>query len=113
MGYEHCLGRGKQGVMKQSKVLILSVVYFLVIVTYTLVKAMKNSIFLSVVGKEYVPIAKISAMLVLIPAVLFYAFLVDNVRRYQLLMIYSTFFGISLLISALFSRPSGNWYCQY
>lgn len=91
---------GEAGRYEAIKVLILSIVYFLVIVTYTMVKAMKNSIFLGVVGKEYVPIAKIAAMLVLIPAVLFYAFLVDNVRRYQLLMIYSTFFGIMLLLCA-------------
>lgn len=91
---------GEAGRYEAIKVLILSIIYFLVIVTYTLVKAMKNSIFLGVVGKEYVPIAKITAMVVLIPAVLFYSYLVDNVRRYQLLMIYSAFFGFALLVSA-------------
>ncbi|MGE0010518.1 MAG: NTP/NDP exchange transporter [Candidatus Babeliales bacterium] len=93
---------GEAGRYEAIKVLILSVVYFLVIVTYTLVRNMKNSIFIGVVGKEYIPIAKIAAIFILVPALLFYAYLVDNVRRYQLLMIYSAFFGLALLLSAFY-----------
>lgn len=99
---------GEAGRYEAIKVLILSVVYFLVIVTYTLVRNMKNSIFIGVVGKEYVPIAKIAAIFILIPALFFYAFLVDNVRRYQLLMIYSAFFGTMLLVSAYFIGDPAN-----
>lgn len=101
-GLRALFNSGEAGRYEAIKVFILSVVYFLVIVTYTLVRNMKNSIFLGVVGKEYVPIAKISAIFILVPALLFYAYLVDNVRRYQLLMIYSAFFGISLLLSAYY-----------
>jgi len=41
-------------------------------------------------------------MFILLPAILFYAKLVDSIRRYQLLCLYSTFFGILGLVFTFF-----------
>lgn len=79
---------------ERLKLLLLTAAFFLVIGAYTLVKELKDSIFVSVVGKEYVPWARIAVMFILIPAILFYSFLVDKMRRYQLLCFYSVLYGI-------------------
>ena len=92
---------------ERLKFFFLSVTFFFVIGGYTIVKELKDSIFASIIGKEYIPLAKILAMFVLVPAIFVYALLVDKVRRYQLLMIYSALFGIvGLLFTYLLGHPT-------
>lgn len=87
---------------ERLKLIILAFSFFLIIGAYTLVRELKSSIFMSIVGKEYVPMARMIAMLMLIPATLFYSFLVDKLRRYQLLYIYSIVYGLAGLFFACF-----------
>lgn len=82
--------------------IFLSVAFFLVIGGYTVIKEIKDSVFISMVGRDWVPFAKPLAMLILIPPIMIYALLVDSLRRYQLIMVYSAIFGIGGLISAYF-----------
>lgn len=89
------------------KVLLLSIGFFCIISSYTITKDLKDTVFVSLVGKEYIPWAKISAMLVLIPAIFLYSKLVDSIRRYQLLIFYSVFFCITNLFFAL--ALGSNW----
>ena len=67
---------------ERTKIMLLSLTYLFVVAAYTMIYDLKNSIFMSIVGKEYVPWAKVASMVVLIPAVLFYSLLVDRWRRY-------------------------------
>ncbi len=85
---------------ERVKLLFLTASFFFVIGGYTVIKELKDSIFLSVVGKDYLPWAKIASMLILIPAIFFYSYLVDKLRRYQLLYFYSFLYGILCLIFA-------------
>ncbi len=85
---------------ERVKLLFLTASFFFVIGGYTVIKELKDSIFLSVVGKDYLPWAKIASMLILIPAIIFYSYLVDKIRRYQLLYFYSLLYGILCLIFA-------------
>lgn len=80
------------------KLLLLSTTFFLVIGAYTLVRELKSSIFVSICGKEHVPILRIAVLFGLIPAILFYSFLVSKLRRYQLLYVYCLFYGIAALV---------------
>ena len=80
---------------ERLKLLFLAISFFLVIGAYTLVRELKSSMFMSIVGKEYVPMARMIAMLMLIPATLFYSFLVDKLKRYQLLYFYSISYGLA------------------
>lgn len=86
---------------ERLKLLLLSVTFFFVIASYTIIKELKDSIFVAVVGKGYIPYAKFLSMLVLVPAILLYSLLVDRVRRYQLLYVYSIFYGITGLVFAI------------
>lgn len=85
---------------ERLKLLLLTISYFCIIAGYTIAKELKDSVFTTVVGKEYIPWARIIAMVALIPAILFYSFLVDKLRRYQLLCFYTIFFGVVSLVFA-------------
>lgn len=82
------------------KVFLLGLIYCLLIAGYSLTRDLKNSVFLAIVGKEFIPWARVIGLLILVPAILFYSRLVDNIRRYNLLIYYSLFFGIAGLLCA-------------
>jgi AAA family ATP:ADP antiporter len=87
---------------ERIKVALLSVCFFVVIGGYTLVKELKDSVFLNVVGLEYLPWVKLFSMIVLIPLVFFYSKLVDVLRRYHLLYFYAIVYGLGGMIFAYF-----------
>jgi AAA family ATP:ADP antiporter len=92
---------------ERLKVLLLSLTFLLVIAAYTIIYDMKSSIFMSIVGREYVPLAKMISMVALVPAILFYSLLVDKIRRYQLLYFYSITYGIiGLCCTYLIGHPT-------
>ena len=83
---------------ERKKLFYLTITFFFVIAAYTIIKELKDSIFVAIVGRGYIPTAKIASMIVLIPAILFYSFLVDKLRRYQLIYVYSILYGVLGLI---------------
>lgn len=92
---------------ERVKVILMTLSFFLIISGYSLAKELKDSIFVSVVGKEYQPWARQLSMLFLIPAILFYSKLVDSIRRYQLLYFYALVYGVGgLLFAYLLGHPT-------
>jgi len=100
-----------QGVSEESyeaakyerwKFFFLSVLFFLVIGSYTIIRDLKNSIFIGLVGKEYIPVCRLLVLFLLVPAILAYSKIVDKVRRYYLLALYSLVFAVGCLLIALF-----------
>lgn len=87
---------------ERLKVVLLTLAFLCTIGGYTIAKELKDSIFVSIVGREYVPLAKMISMFVLIPSILFYSRLVDVLRRYQLLYFYCTLYGIAGLLCVYF-----------
>lgn len=86
---------------ERLKFIILTISFAFVIGSYTIAKELKDSIFVNIVGQEYLPTAKLFVIFLLIPAALLYSRLVDVFRRYQLLAFYSLLYGIILAIFAL------------
>ncbi len=93
-------GSHKQSSSSGLKLFLLSTLYFLIIAAYSPLRDLKSSVFMAVVGKEYIPYARIAALLMFIPAILFYSKLVDRLRRYHLLMAYSLFYAIITFVFA-------------
>jgi len=92
---------------EKLKFLFLAVTFFLIIGSYTLIRDLKNSIFIGLIGKSYIPIARLIVLAILIPAILLYARFVDRAKRYYLLNFYSVFYAIICLIFAFFiGHPS-------
>lgn len=91
---------------ERLKLLFLSLSYFFIIVGYTITRDLRETIFMSTVGSEYQPIAKILSLFVLIVPLFVYAKMVDVMRRYQLLMAVSLFYGIiGLFFAYLIGLP--------
>lgn len=81
---------------------LLAIAFFLMIASYTLIRELKDSLFIAIVGdKSYIPLAKLIALFVLVPAILLYSKLVDRLQRYRLLSYYCMFYGIVGLLFAL------------
>ena len=87
-----------------KKVLLLSITFFLLIGAYTVTRELKDAVFSTIVGsdRKLYAYAKLFSMLVLVPAIFFHSRLVDLVRRYKLLYIYSLFYTIVGLIFVVF-----------
>ncbi len=83
---------------ERVKVLLLSLSFFCVIGSYTIVRTLKDSVFTSIVGKESLAFAKIWSLIILIPAILLFSKLVDVMRRAHLLTLYCLIYGIGGLI---------------
>lgn len=79
------------------KIIYLSIIYFFVNGAYTIISNIKNSIFMGLVGRDYVPEARLLVLFLLVPAILFYSKLVDKTKRYKLLAWYSIFYCIGCL----------------
>ncbi len=91
---------------ERLKLLLLSSSFFLVIVAYTVARELKNSIFISIVGREYLPAAKALSVIVLIVPILIYAKLVDKMRRNHLLSFCCSLYGGIGLIFVYFMGHS-------
>lgn len=87
---------------ERLKVLLLTVGFFFVIGAYTITKELKDSLFVSIVGTDYQPKAKMIVMFVLIPAIFFYSRLVDILRKHHLLYFYTILYTILGFIFAYF-----------
>lgn len=88
--------------LQKSKLLVGGFIFFLIISAYTIAQELKYSVFAMIVGIEYIPIAKIMTFVILLPAILLDAWLVDRFKRHQLLMAYTFFFGVCGLIFSFF-----------
>lgn len=84
------------------KVLLISLAYFFVIGANTLLKDLRDSIFMSIVGREYIWRIKPLSMIILIPAILFHSYLIDRIRRYELLSLYAFLYGTVTLLLAYY-----------
>ena len=84
------------------KICFLSLAFFCVIGAYTILKELKDILFVLFVGKAYMGEVKFISMFVLVPATMLYAKLVDSMTKFQLLCFYSGLYGVVGLIIAYF-----------
>jgi AAA family ATP:ADP antiporter len=82
---------------ERLKLLFLSILFFLIIGGYTVIRTLKDSLFTAIVGNQYMPLAKIWSIVILIPAILIFSKLVDVLRKYHLLYVYSALYGLGCL----------------
>jgi AAA family ATP:ADP antiporter len=88
---------GKFSPQETKKFGILSILFFLVIGAYWLLRTQKNAAFDALVGIQYQPRAKILSWVASLGIVLIYAKLLDILGRRNLLITLSAFFALSFL----------------
>lgn len=84
-----------------KKILWLSTSFFCVIGSYTILKEMKDSLFVTLAGVESMHLVKLTSLLALIPATLLYAKLVDSMKRSKLIWFYVKLYSVVGVIIAL------------
>jgi ATP:ADP antiporter, AAA family len=88
------------------KAIFLSVIFFIIIGAYGILRPLKVTIFLSMVGREYQPLSKILSMLLAIPFILLYSFIVDRFKKHQIIYFFSVIFSVvGILFSFLLRSP--------
>ena len=92
---------------ERLKLFFLSMIYFFIIIGYTITRDLHDAVFASIVGSEYQPLARGLALFVFIVPLFFYAKMVDVLRRYQLLAVISLFYGLTGLVFAYFLGVPG------
>lgn len=86
---------------------ILSLLFFFIIGIYWTMRPLKDGIFMSMVGVENIPLAKMVSLLVVFPLVMIYSKLIDMFPRqkmfYALSLIYG---GLALAFGFMFMSPT-------
>lgn len=67
---------------------------------YSILKPLKNPVFFSMVGGYYKPFTRYLSMLILPIAMLFYSFMVDKLRRYNVLIFFTLVYAVGNLVFA-------------
>jgi AAA family ATP:ADP antiporter len=84
------------------KIIILFICFFIVMGVHTLIKEIKDAVFLIIVGKKYIPDIKLFSWILMLPLILIYSWIATRVKRENLLVIYSLIYGIGGLFCAYF-----------
>lgn len=82
------------------KLLLLASAFFCIIGSYSILRSLKTSIFLGMVGKEYQPISRLISLVIIFPCGFMYSKLVDKLKRQQ---IFTTVIGIYAILSLVFA----------
>ncbi|MBD3272978.1 hypothetical protein GF385_01345 [Candidatus Dependentiae bacterium] len=83
-----------------KKLFLLGSTFFFIIGTYSVIRPLKTSVFLGLVGKEYQPITKLITIIILFPVLFLYSKLVDKVRRYQVVYYFLGFYLVTIIATA-------------
>jgi ATP:ADP antiporter, AAA family len=84
------------------KVFLQSLTFFFMTACLVIWRPLKMSIFSKMVGAAHVPDAKIYSLFLLIPIILLYSWLVDALRRHQLIYCFNVFHGVLGVVFYLF-----------
>jgi AAA family ATP:ADP antiporter len=86
---------------------MLAGIFAFIIGTYWLMRPLKDALFMNIVGKTYIPYAKMASVVLLIPLILLYSKLVDMVEKHKLLYILPAFYIVFFAVSAfLLAHPT-------
>ena len=89
------------------KLILLSSCFFFVIASYSIIKPLKSTVFISLVGVEHLPTTKFFTIALMVPAMYLYSSLVDRVRRYQVAYFFFSLYAVlSLVFSYLLMHPA-------
>ncbi len=89
-----------------SKIVFSAITLFCIIGSYSMLRSLKTSVFLGFVGREYEPYAKVFSILIMIPVMLFYAKILDRLKRYHTVYFFMGFYAVACLVFAYyFAHP--------
>ena len=69
---------------ERRKIILLSISLLCLVGCYTIIRELRDVLFVSMVGFHYIQYAQILSLLTLIPALFVYGYLADHVQKYRL-----------------------------
>ncbi len=81
---------------------VLACTYLFIVGTYWLMRPLKDALFMHIVGKYYLPYAKIASVFLMIPLILIYSKFVDLVQKHKLFYIIFSAYAVLFLCIAYF-----------
>lgn len=81
---------------------ILAGTLLFIVGSYWILRPIKDALFMGMVGKTYLPYAKIASTIFLIPLILLYSKLVDVFEKHKLIYIITTCYVIFFICTACF-----------
>jgi AAA family ATP:ADP antiporter len=85
-----------------KKFILFGISYFLLFCAYTTAQVIKESIFAHTVGLHYINYARLGSICILVPFILFYSYLVDRLKKINLVVTIFVAYGILQSIGSLF-----------
>ncbi len=85
-----------------GRFVLLTFTYLFIIGTYWLMRPLKDALFMRIVGRDYLPYAKIASVFIMIPLILIYSKFVDLVEKHKLFYIIFLFYAILFSCIAYF-----------
>ncbi|MFA6526926.1 MAG: Npt1/Npt2 family nucleotide transporter [Candidatus Babeliales bacterium] len=86
---------------------MLSMTFLFIIGTYWLMRPLKDALFMKIVGKLYIPQAKMLSFFCIIPLILFYSKLVDWFEKHKLFYVFCSIYAtLFLIIAVLLAHPT-------
>ena len=93
---------GFESPQERKKFSILAVLFGLTIGVYWVLRALKDGVFITMVGTNWQPTAKMIVMVAIVPLVLSYEWLVSRYSRHQMLYGISMFYAVLTAVFAYF-----------
>jgi ATP:ADP antiporter, AAA family len=91
---------------KNKQTIILFICFLLIMATFTLMKELRDFVFVLTVGKKFIPEIKNLTYMLMIPMVSIYAFAASTLNKNKLLITYSLLYGIIGLFLSYFITHS-------
>lgn len=86
---------------------MLSLTFLFLIGTYWLMRPLKDTLFMRIVGRSYIPYAKMLSVVILFPLIMLYSKLVDMVEKQKLFYILCTAYAsLFIVVSILLKHPT-------
>ncbi|MFC1894547.1 NTP/NDP exchange transporter [Candidatus Dependentiae bacterium] len=93
--------KNKQNNTNIQKTVLLALSFFFIVGTYSVLRPLKSSVFLGLIGKEYIPIAKLFSLINLSFFLILYSKLVDKLKQHQVLYFFFGVYIIGTILSAI------------
>ncbi|MCK5632351.1 hypothetical protein KAH94_01245 [bacterium] len=89
-----------------KKFLTLAAIFFCIIGTYWAMRPLKDSVFVTMVGVDFLPWAKILSVSIMVPLVILYTKLIDSFARHKVFYILISIYAILALVFTYFLMHS-------
>lgn len=88
---------GSISTQERNKFFFLSLTFFLIIGTYSILRPLKDAVFMRLVGRDFIPYAKLASFTCLIPVIMLYSKLLDSLAKHRVFYSIAIFYSLAFI----------------